>query len=191
MKITIALSLVFLTCAISMAQVGVNTTDPTSSLDVNGTFRVRTLTASVTDPSTLMVGVDANGNLAEVQTGQNIALNNNVFAGNNTQTIDRSAPVVTAATINNLVALPSGPVTGFNMIRVRTTLPITFLTGIVAAPDGTTIVLYPTDGILTLLSLDIGSSSQNQIMPNVDLVIPQYQTAQLVYDADIQKWIKM
>lgn len=191
MKITIALPLVLFTCGISFAQVGVNTTNPTSSLDVNGTFRVRTLTPSATDPSTLMVGVDVNGNLTEVQTGQNIVLNDNVFAGNNTQTIDRSAPIVTAGTINNLVALPSGPVTGFNMIRVRTTLPITFLTGVAAAPDGTTIVLYPTDGILTLLSLDIGSLPQNQIMPNLDLVIPQYQTAQLVYDADIQKWIKM
>lgn len=191
MKIKIALPLVLFACGISFAQVGVNTTNPTSSLDVNGTLRVRTLTASATVPATLMVGVDSNGNLMEVDTGQNIELNGNVFAGNNTQTIDRSAPIVTATTINNLVALPSGPVTGFNMIRVRTTLPITFLTGVEAAADGTTIVLYPTDGILTLLSLDIGSLPQNQIMPHVDLVIPQYQTAQLVYDADIQKWIKM
>lgn len=191
MKIKIALPFVLLTCGISLAQVGVNTTDPTSSLDVNGTLRVRTLTYSATAPATLLAGVDVNGNLTEVETGTNVLMIDNVFASNNTQTIDRSAPIVTATTINDLVALPSGPVTGFNMIRVRTTLPITFLTGVAAAPDGTTIVLYPTDGILTLLSLDIGSLPQNQIMPHVDLVIPQYQTAQLVYDADIQKWIKM
>jgi hypothetical protein len=187
----LALPLLLLITGISFAQIVLNTTDPSKTLDVNGTMRIRNLTKSIGAPATKIVSVDDDGNLTEMMSGRNIQLIDNVMSGDNTYTIDRSGGVLTAGTIHDLVVLPSGPVTGFNMIRVRTTLPTTFITGIAAAPDGTTIVIYPTDGIVTLLPLDIGSSSENQMLLNANVVIAQYETAQLVYDADMQKWIKM
>lgn len=187
----LALPLLLLFTGISFAQVGVNTTDPTTTLDVNGTFRIRNLSGTGMGPSSGILGVDAMGYMSEVETGKNVMMNNNVMEAHNTYAIDRSTEAHITGTIDNLSVLPSGPVTGFNMIRVQTTSPVTFLTGIEAAPDGTTIVLYPTDGQLTLLSLNIGSAPENQIMPNSNLVILQYETAQLVYDGVMQKWILM
>lgn len=187
----LALPLLLLITVISFAQVGVNTTDPTTTLDVNGTVRIRNLASTGMGPSSGIIGVDAMGYMSGVEIGKNVEMINNVMEAHNTYTIDRSAGPHPSGTIDNLAVLPSGPVTGFNMIRVSTTLPVTFLTGIEAAPDGTTIVLYPTDGQLTLLSLNIGSSPENQIMPNSNLVILQYETAQLVYDGIMEKWILM
>jgi hypothetical protein len=185
------LPLLLLFTGISFAQVGVNTTDPTTTLDVNGTVRIRNLSSTGMGPSSGIIGVDAMGYMSGVETGKNVVMINNVMEAHNTYAIDRSGGTHATGTIDNLAVLPSGPVTGFNMIRVKTTSPVTFLTGIEAAPDGTTIVLYPTDGQLTLLSLNIGSDPENQIMPNSNLVILQYETAQLVYDGVLEKWILM
>lgn len=187
----ILLALLLLTTGLSFAQVGVNTTDPTTTLDVNGTLRIRNLASTGMGASSGIIGVDAMGYMSGVETGKNVQLINNVMEANNSYSIDRSTSPYAAATIDNLSVLPSGPVSGFNMVRVRTINAVTFLTGLEAAPDGTTIVLYPTDGNLTLLSLNIGSSPENQIMPNSNLVILQYETAQLVYDGVMEKWILM
>lgn len=192
MKNYLVIFLMLLFCGVSIAQVGVNTTDPTSTLDVNGTLRVRTLTISASQPATKIVGVDADGNLTEVEGGRNIQIEENVInADTRTYTIDRSLDTFTTEFINNLIVFPGGPATGSGIVRINTTFPITFLTGIEAAPDGTVVVLYPANGILTLLPLNPLSLPQNQIMPNADLTVPLGQTVQLFYNAVIQKWIVM
>jgi hypothetical protein len=192
MKNYLAICLMLLFSGVSIAQVGVNTTDPTTTLDVNGTLRVRTLTKSDSNPATIVVGVDANGNLSEIEAGRNIKIEDNVIQGDNRIfTIDRSIDIFTDEYIHNLIVFPGGPATGSGITRIRTTFPITFLTGIEAAPDGTTVILNPTDGILVLLPLNGGSFVPNQIMPHADMVVPQNQTIQLFYDGLLQKWIIM
>ena len=79
MKIITAVTFVLFFCGVSIAQVGVNTTDPTSTLDVNGSLRVRSMSASGTVDATKVIGVDADGNFIDVEAGQNIQINNNVI----------------------------------------------------------------------------------------------------------------
>lgn len=63
------------------AQVGVNTTNPTETLDVNGTTALRDLTANAAT-TTRLVGADNNGVIGGVEVGNNLELTGGVLNAN-------------------------------------------------------------------------------------------------------------
>ncbi|WP_124980957.1 hypothetical protein [Nonlabens xiamenensis] len=196
----------FLIGTLSMAQVGINTSDPQAELDVNGNIRVRNLmdAASGTPGSGAirLIGVDALGNMVPVEFGEDIEVEGNTIrAKREVMKFGDLPPLVIPSDgiIDNLdiVILPGDRNEGKSIIRMEhpntsgtgsTNLTIS---GIQAAPDGTQIWLYPVDGRMDLLPLSGDSLPQNQIQVNSHMGCAQYEMMRLVYDATIQKWVIM
>ena len=66
MKMNI-ITLIILTCSLSNAQVGINTTDPQATLDINGNLKVRTIpVSSVASTYDFLVINSANSELHKV-----------------------------------------------------------------------------------------------------------------------------
>lgn len=130
----------------SYAQVGVNTTNPLETLDVNGTLAVRGLDAN-SAATTKLVGATATGTTASVVVGQNLNLTNGVL--NATTGAVRYLPVIIngaffASTVNNLdldLNVGNADRTLF-ILRGNNGAPSTFtITGIAGGTDGRLIVI--------------------------------------------------
>lgn len=182
----------------SFSQVGINTTDPTSMLDVNGTIRVRTMSAG-TDRNiraVKVVGMDEDGNFVEVEMDKNIDLINNKLTVTD-RTLELGnlpAPFLAARNHNvSLRVLPGEGNHGKSIIRIVNTAGVgdTEITGIEAAPDGTHIWLYAVSGKLTLINNSLESFPGNRIEKNDKMAARQYGMIELFYDGARGIWIVM
>lgn len=189
----------FLLFSISaFSQVGINTTDPTSTLDVNGTIRVRSMySGSEGDIQAVkIIGLDENGNFVEVEMGKNIDLVNNklVVTDRTLELGNLSTPLTTTRNHDlQLRVFPGEANHGRSIIRIENTVGTgdTEITGIQAAPDGTHIWLYAISGKLTLIPNSTESLVGNRIEKNNKMAADQYAMIELFYDAARGKWIVM
>ena len=180
--------------SISYAQVGINTTEPTATLDVNGTLRLRESKKGPNDiTATRIIGMDDLGNFVEVEIGENIILENNTIRANDKILTIGDIDLLGLPIINdlNLIIWPGEPNEDKSVIRLKSILGDIIVTGIVAGQDGQTIWLYPTTGDLTFIPNSILSLFGNRIENNSNLVVQQYEMVKLMYDATRSKWIIM
>lgn len=185
--------LVFLFIGISAtSQVGVNTTEPTSTLDVNGTIRVRGVKNS-NSIAQRIVGIDDQGNFVEVEVEDNLILENNTI-----RAVDRTSKIGDVFTLGlpiidnlDLVILPGEPNRDKPVLRLFSPLGDMILTGLRPGTDGQMVYLYPSSGDLTIIPNSILSLFGNRIESNNNTVIPRYSMVRLIYDASRSKWIIM
>ncbi len=185
------------------SQVGINTTNPSSTLDVNGTVRVRSLGQDLEGPqvppermAVSVLGLDEDGNFVKVTIGKNVDLiNNEVIAIDRTLEMGDLPAPFNATRVSNasLAVLPGEPNHGRSIIKIINTAGAgdTEITGIEAAPDGTHIWLYAVSGKLELVPNSTESLVGNRIEQNDKMKAKQYEMIELFYDATRGKWIVM
>ena len=175
-----------LICSSAYSQVGVNTTEPTTTLDVNGTLRVRGVKNSESIAQRI-VGIDDAGNFVEVEVDENLVLENNRIRAVDQSTELGDVPILGLPIIDNLdlVILPGEPNRNKPVLRLQSLLGDMILT------DGQMVYLYPISGDLTLIPNSILSLFGNRIESNVNTTIPRYSMVKLMYDATRSKWIIM
>lgn len=178
-------------------KVGVNTTSPQETLDVNGTTKFRT-TNQTNVTTTKIGGLDANGVFREITVGSNLNLNNNVLSSTN-----GSKYTFGEITINDnsnseqnnvdLLIGTGGINAGKNIIRVKVldNSGNLKLTGIKAGTDGQHVWLYPQNGKLKLKTNDEDSLAPNRIESNDKPGAAIYEMIEIIYDATRSKWIVM
>jgi len=180
----------------AFSQVGINTTDPTATLDVDGNIRVRNMNDSFSDSvAEKIVGMDEDGNFVMIDVDENVILEENKLrvVENRYRFADISK---IEDELNNLdlLILPGEPNDDKKVIRIYN--PDTVrgnieITGIKAGEDGQTVWLYAQDGSIRLVGLDDDSEPENQFMISGQITIQQYEMIQLMYDTTIQKWVVM
>ena len=176
------------------AQVGINTTEPTATLDIDGNLRVRGMKELQQQyQATKILGVDNEGNFVEVEVGENVVLENNTLRAVERRVRFESTTEINVEVIHNLslVILPGDPNDDKRVMRIITSGGDVDITGIAAGENGQVIWLLAYTGNVKLLGSNTGSDPENRfLMPNT-VVINQYQMVQLVYDATLQKWLIM
>lgn len=197
MKNLAPLFLLLVLCFTSYGQVGINTIEPTATLDVNGGIRVRGVKAFGENnnlQAKKIIGIDDEGNFVEVEIDKNVILQNNKLSA-----IDRT--VEFASTTNNipilndfnLIILPGEVNERASVIRMQNLLlgGDIYISGLMPGVDGQTIWLYPTTGTLRIYPNSILSLFGNRIEGTSTIVVEQYEMIQLMYDAIRSKWIPM
>ncbi len=192
----ITLLLLFVMAYSGYAQVGINTTKPTTTLDVNGTMRLRGVkSSSYADDveAVRVVGIDADGNLVEVEIDENLILENNRIRAIDSKVRMGSTSVINIGTVNNLglIILPGEPNDDKRLIRILSSVGNVDVTGIVAGEDGQTIWVMAYDGTVRLRGSNAGSDPENRFAHTGNVTLQQYEMVQLLYDATLQKWLVM
>lgn len=183
---------IMLLTILGYSQVGINTTTPQATLDVNGSLRI-TNTSDATVTSTKLTGLSENGTVRDISLGSNLLLNNNTLSAKSG--LDYSFGAVTFTVKKNHdvdLLLGSGEANeGKSIIRVNNTSGDTEITGIKAGYDGQSLYIYPQSGKLDLLGNDTNSSPLNRIEENNKSGGKIYSMIQIVYDGTRGKWIIM
>ena len=162
----------------SFSQVGINTTEPTSTFDVNGNIRVRQMNSSFTDSDNAekLVGMDEDGNFVEVEVEENLILHDNVLRG--VETIYRFTSIsIMVVVVNNLdlIILPGEPNDDRKVIRImNSTGDDVIITGLEAGQDGQTLWLYAYSGNVKLVANSPLSDPANRFLMLNDVDMPQY-----------------
>lgn len=192
--------------ATSYAQVGVNTTEPTSTLDVNGTLRVRSLEANELQNARFVLGSDVNGNLISLELGDNLYIDGNVIRQRTSQTIGDITPVDDSEADDlNLVIWPGGTNSDRSVIKISSNTGNLIITGIDVSGAGSPLLangksfyIMAVSGSIKLMSEDSNSSQENQfILEDGNAVnIGQYEMVQVMYDASLGagtpgRWVVM
>jgi hypothetical protein len=195
MKNLTPLLVILLSGFTSFGQVGINTTEPTSTLDVNGSLRVRfTKTSRANDIlATKIMGMDDEGNFVEIVVDDNLILENNRLRATNRILSIGDIPMLNIAIIHNLdlVIWPGEPNEDKSVIRIDNILGDIIITGFAAGQDGQQVWLYPISGQITFLPNSILSLLGNRIENNDNLIVKRYEMVKLMYDATRSMWIIM
>ena len=183
---------IFLASNFCFSQVGINTTTPSETLEVNGTLKINTTNqASVT--TTELGGISASGVFRTIDIGTNLILQNNVLSSKSA--FDHSFGTISFTVKKNHnvdLLLDAGELNeGKSIIRINNTDPDTEITGISYGYDGQHIWLYPQDGKLTLKTLNTDSLVANRIEVNAKPGCLVYGMIELVYDGTRNIWIIM
>lgn len=177
-----------------LSQVGINTTQPTATLDIDGNLRVRGIKELQQEfVATKILGVDDDGNFVEVEVGENVILENNTLRAVERRVRFESTTEINVQVIHNLslVILPGDPNDDKRVMRIITNGGDVDITGIVAGEDGQVIWLLAYTGKVKLLGSNSGSDPENRfLMPN-NIILSQFEMVQLVYDGALQKWLLM
>ena len=187
--------LIFLIIGIScFSQVGINTTEPSKTLDVNGSIRVRGMNER-SQPGILakrLLGVDEDGTMIEVEVEERLNLDKNRLY------IDdlyrwRDSDILDVLNINQLriVILPGEPNDDKRIMNIVSPLGLLNINGIAAGVDGESIWLFSGAGILQLQGLNLFAAPQDQILRSGTYTLQRYDMVQLVYNGTLQKWIIM
>lgn len=195
--------LVFLVVLPASAQVGVNTTDPTADLDVNGTLRVRK--RIMDDGQAIkLLGVDENGMILELEMDENIYIEGDKVKSNTRREGIYGHTVIGLNIIDDATSIvwPGGTGNGKSVIRLQSLLgllPIT-LNGLEMSGFGTpeeahgiTVTVYSPNTSITLKDQVLSSDPNNRFaLPGGhDVVLQRYEMVQLMYDGILKRWLVM
>lgn len=180
----------------AFSQVGINTTNPTATLDVDGNIRVRHMFDNFTDAlAEKIVGMDEDGNFVMIDVGENVILEDNKLRV--VENRYRFAEItIIGDEVDNLDVriLPGEPNDDKKVIRIhaldglRNNIEIT---GIIAGEDGQNLWLMAMDGSIKLVGLSGNSDPENQFLISGQIFLQQYEMIQLLYDLSLQKWLVM
>ena len=183
---------IFLATSFCFSQVGINTTTPSETLEVNGSLKVNN-TAQGTVTTTKIAGLNSTGNFRDIAVGTNLILQNNVLSSKSA--IDHSFGTISFTVKKNLdvdLLLDAGELNeGKSIIRINNTAGDTEITGIKDGYDGQHIWLSPQDGKLTIKTLNTDSLVANRIELNAKPGCLVYGMIELVYDGTRNIWIIM
>jgi hypothetical protein len=198
MKILLVNSFVLLLCAQIFGQVGINTTDPTATLDVNGTFRVRDMFPQGLQAIKLL-GVDENGTLIQLNVDQNVYIDGDSVKATIIKEDIAIYPTINIEIFNDMPGIiwPGGTGNGRSYVRFDSSLEDLEITGIdiSAFPTpldahGYTVSLYSVSGEIKIKNEDDGSLPQNRFrMKNGQIEVKQYETVKIMYDGYIERWL--
>ncbi|MGX7666568.1 hypothetical protein [Flavobacterium pedocola] len=178
----------------SYAQVGVGTTNPLSTLHVNGTMRVTNTNNTTT--TTKLTGTCTQGIVSDVTIGPNLSLVNNVLsAGDGDNSVYKVAAVkMTTPTSNfvfdNLNLDLSGANDGVVVFRLYGSTQNFSIRGIQGGVDGRHIVLYNSSPVNMKMDHMMSSVPANRIDTiGASTSTSGIGTVDLVYDGANSKWI--
>ena len=183
---------IFLATSFCFSQVGINTSTPSETMEVNGTLKVNNTTqAAVT--TTKIAGLNSTGNFRDIAVGTNLVLKSNVLSAKSA--FDHSFGTISFTVKANhdvdLLLDAAELNEGKSIIRINNTAGDTEITGIKDGYDGQQIWLYPQDGKLTIKTLNTGSLVANRIENNAKPGCLVYGMISLVYDGTRSLWIIM
>jgi len=191
----IAPLLMFLLTGITaFSQVGIGTTDPQSTLDVNGTLRVSGIKSSFQDVEAVrIVGLDEDGNFVEVEVDENLILENNQLRALNNRFKFGTVPTLNTTIVNNinLIIWPGEPNDDKTVIKIYNLLGDFDLHGIFPGQDGQRIYLYPQDGRIRIIKNSLLALPGHEIDGSGMAMVLQYGLIELMYDATRGKWVIM
>ncbi|GER59967.1 hypothetical protein [Patiriisocius marinus] len=201
MKNKITLGLLFFIGLQINAQVGINTSDPQATLDVNGSVRIQKRSMDH-GQAVRLLGVDEQGVILELDMDENIYIE-----GDKVKYSDRKAGVnqvslIGITLLDNLAGIiwPGATGDGKAIVRLTVLLGDVELTGIdmsaFTSPmdaHGYTLSLYSVSGEVKIKNQDNGSITRNQFIlgGGSDITIKQYEMIKLMYDGILEKWIVM
>lgn len=178
---------------IMQAQVGVNTTTPQETLDINGTVRIQN---TGTINSSKILGRDSNGTVGTIDVGDNVVINNNILHATGSSDYGIINVVLFSIFPGQLHHNFDLQLTGNNLFKtvIRITGPINnfSITGIAGGTDGRHIILLNmTTNNMTLENEHLGSIAINRINT---LGSPGENTSgrgaiDLVYDGVLARWL--
>ncbi|ESU24808.1 hypothetical protein FEDK69T_03610 [Flavobacterium enshiense DK69] len=182
---------------VGYAQVGIGTTNPLSTLHVQGTMRVTD--TNNTTATTKLTGTDASGILCDIKVGQNLYLVGNELNGKDgDNSVFKVASKTMAHTTSNFeyndwdLKLTSDNA-GVVIMRLAATGPINGfeISGISGGTNGRHIILYnATTANMKINHLDSSSASANQIDTTGGATATSgVGLVDMVYDGASQKWI--
>jgi len=185
-----------------LAQVGINTTSPSNTLDINGGIRIRDtkyLESEQRMTAVKVMGLDVKGNVMELQLDDNLYLEDNVIKYSISQEQVYSPPNLNRSVLNNAVGivLPGGTGRGRTVRLVNSAGDVSF-TGIdISVYDtpldahGVVVSLYSVSGEIEIKSEDTGSLPENRFLlsDGSTLKSKQYNTLKLMYDGILQRWL--
>ena len=184
---------IFLATSFCFSQVGINTTTPSETLEVNGSLKVNNTTQG-TVTTTKIAGLNNTGNLKDIAVGTNLVLKNNVLSSKSA--FDHSFGDITSNGSSDKddvdLLLETGETNEEkSIIRISSNSGDQKFTGIKAGYDGQHIWLSPQDGKLTLKTTDTNSLVANRIEDNNKPGCLVYGMIELVYDGTRNLWIIM
>ncbi|NND89210.1 MAG: hypothetical protein HKM28_08215 [Flavobacteriaceae bacterium] len=187
----------------SWSQVGIGTTNPQATLDVNGTFRVQ-MRQSDELQAVKVVGVTEDGVYLDLEMDDNIFIKDNVLSVRERTMDVGDIPVISAPAVHNMnmILFPGGANRNKTVIKIVTLTAtdidltgLNVLTGFATPMDahGLVVWLYPTTGDVTLKHEDLLSFPQNRfrLPDNNDVDVRQYEMIRLMYDGEMQRWVRM
>ena len=183
---------IFLATSFCFSQVGVNTSTPSETLEVNGTLKINTTNqGGVT--TTELGGISSSGVFRKIDIGTNLVLKSNVLSSKSA--FDHSFGTISLTVKANhdvdLLLDAAELNEGKSIIRINNTAGDTEITGIKDGYDGQQIWLYPVDGKLTIKTLNTNSLVANRIEANAKPGCLVYGMISLVYDGTRSLWIIM
>ena len=175
------------------AQVGIGTTSPQETLDINGSIRVSNTTKSL---ATKIMGADAHGTLNEVVVGDNLELNSGTLnATGSTKYFVKTLTFPTTSSgqqFHNVNLDLNGANKDKTVFRIAGSSHGFEFTGLSGGTDGKHIVLVNvSSNNFKLPNESTASSAQNRILTLAG-VFEQTSgqgVAELVYDGTLQRWI--
>jgi len=178
---------------IMQAQVGVNTTAPQETLDINGTVRIQN---TGTINSSKILGRDSNGTVGTIDVGDNVVINNNILHATGSSDYGIINVVIPSFFPGQLHHNLNLQLTGNNLFKtvIRITGPFSNyeITGIAGGTDGRHIILLNmTTNNMKLNNEHLGSIAANRIDT---LGSPSESTSgqgaiELVYDGVLSRWL--
>ncbi|MBW2938118.1 hypothetical protein KXJ69_08365 [Aureisphaera sp. CAU 1614] len=184
---------IFFVPFLAFSQVGINTTTPQATLDVNGTLRVTNTTGT---NSAKVIGVDSNGTVTQVGVGSNLSLDSGVLnASGSNKYLVRLVPTVTLSSghkFNNLNLDLNGVNKDIVVFRLTGSSHNFEVTGIQGGTDGKHIILLNVSANNFRLS---DESSDSLAINRIITLAGSFEatsgqgSAELVYDGISQRWI--